>query len=89
MFRALRPRSRSRTRRFAETPGRAAPARLVESPPPQEAAPRAWCATACTTNENGCQLVNNLNFRRKKAVRRAASGQHDANALMEDTGMFC
>jgi hypothetical protein len=40
MFRALRP--RSRTRRFAEASGRAAPARPVESPPPQEAAPRAW-----------------------------------------------
>ena len=40
MFRALRP--RSRTRRFAEAPGRAAPARAVESPPPQAPAPRAW-----------------------------------------------
>ena len=40
MFRAFRP--RSRIRRFAEAPARAAPARPVESPPPQALAPRAW-----------------------------------------------
>jgi len=40
MFRALRP--HSPIRRSADARGRAAPARTVESPPPQEAAPRAW-----------------------------------------------